>query len=449
MSRCRVLVFTLIFSLCCSFSSWAVDYSQLYDGNGFAKQIDTYSVLSLSASNAARTLESNGDVVVRSSVGSVSNTVDFSGATVGFWDASGTSIGYTYVSIGGTFSFTVPAGKSVKYFELQMNSHSLPTSGKFLYKIDFSSDLDYGGYSSFVLYMRWKSKNETYKSNFYTVPSSKYVQSSGDYYWSSNIDLQSNIDAFTSVSYLSTPLPAGSAIGGKFSCSFDRLSSSTTTDISSPGVAPSTDDIQSSISNTTSQIASSVNDVYDSIHDLMQHISNQLAALWDQLYNYMHVPTFNKLQEILQAIQAIQIKVNVDTSSVVDAINGTTDKVNSWGYSIRKSVENQISNDDKNTEDLKNGYDNSGMTADNDRLNSKISEYDDVENQLFDDAKDKIGNFAFENPLTQYTSVLSDISYFLSGIYTALGALNIPVGFSLTLTIALIFIGYYRFKGGA
>ena len=89
------------------------------------------------------------------------------------------------------------------------------------------------------------------------------------------------------------------------------------------------------------------------------------------------------------------------------------------------------------------------MKADNDRLNDKISQYDNVEDQLFDDAKDKIGNFTFDNSLTKYTDVLSDISYFLSGIYTALGALNIPVGFSLTLTIALVFIGYYRFKGGA
>ena len=89
------------------------------------------------------------------------------------------------------------------------------------------------------------------------------------------------------------------------------------------------------------------------------------------------------------------------------------------------------------------------MKADNDRLNDKISQYDIVEDQLFDDAKDKIGNFTFENPLSKYTAVLSDISYFLSGIYTALGALNIPIGFSLTLTIALIFIGYYRFKGGS
>lgn len=178
----------------------------------------------------------------------------------------------------------------------------------------------------------------------------------------------------------------------------------------------------------------------------MQHISNQLAALWDQMYNYMHVPTYNKLQEILQAIQAIQLKVNVDVSSVVDAVDNSANRITD---SVNSSINNQISNDNKNADDIKNGYDNSGMKADNDRLNDKISQYDNVEDQLFDDAKDKIGNFTFDNSLTKYTDVLSDISYFLSGIYTALGALNIPVGFSLTLTIALIFIGYYRFKGGS
>ena len=140
------------------------------------------------------------------------------------------------------------------------------------------------------------------------------------------------------------------------------------------------------------------------------------------------------------------MKVNVDGSSVVDAVDNSANRITD---SVNSSINNQISNDNKNADDIKNGYDNSGMKADNDRLNDKISQYDNVEDQLFDDAKDKIGNFTFDNSLTKYTDVLSDISYFLSGIYTALGALNIPVGFSLTLTIALIFIGYYRFKGGS
>lgn len=444
-SRFRVIAFTLIFSLCLSFSSWAVTDSILYDSDGFAKQVNTYKDLALSASNALRNKSWDDNVSVASSLGAVSNTVDFSGCYVLIRDRnSSDQIIYQNkvpVSVGGTFSWVVPSGQSATELVLFLHpTASLPVSGKYKLTYDFASDTSLDlSYST--IWMYWTSKNQTSQES-----SSRFIdwrQSSGDCQGSMIVDLQSNISQFT-ISLKFKQVSAGGAIGGKYSVNFTKSSSSA--DLVSPGTAPSSDDIQSGIASTTSQIASSVNDVYDSIHDLMQHISNQLAALWDQMYNYMHVPTYNKLQEILQAIQAIQLKVNVDVSSVVDAVDNSADRITD---SVNSSINNQITNDNKNADDIKNGYDNSGMKADNDRLNDKISQYDTVEDQLFDDAKDKIGNFTFENPLTKYTDVLSDISYFLSGIYTALGALNIPVGFSLTLTIALIFIGYYRFKGGS
>lgn len=441
-SRFRVLAVTLIFSLCFSFSSWAVTDSILYDSDGFAKQVNTYKDLALSASNALRNKSWDDNVSVASSLGTVSNTVDFSGCVVQM-QLDGQYVSPTVpVSIGGTFSYIVPAGKTLTGFALNLHpTASLPVNGNYRVGFDFASDssLEYSRVSSWML---WKSKNQESKSASYNITS--FSQSSGDILGYYTLSLQTNISAFTLSFALKDPVPSGGAVGGKFSINFSSTQFST--DFESPGSAPSDTDIQSGIASTTSQIASSVNDVYDSIHDLMQHISNQLAALWDQMYNYMHVPTYNKLQEILQAIQAIQLKVNVDVSSVADAVDNSADRITD---SVNSSINNQITNDNKNSEDLKNGYDNSGMKADNDRLNDKISQYDDVEDQLFNDAKDKIGNFTFENPLTKYTDVLSDISYFLSGIYTALGALNIPVGFSLTLTIALIFIGYYRFKGGS
>lgn len=443
-SRFRVLAVTLIFSLCFSFSSWAVTDSVLYDSDGFAKHVNTYKDLALSASNALKAKSWDDNVSVASSVATVNNTVDFSGCFVSLRSSNwGVNVP---LSVAGTFSYVLPAGATVTDMVLWLHtSASLPNSGKYRVQVDFASDSSLE-YRDIYNWMRWNSKNQSSRENTYAIPSNYMRQSSGDVYFAYDLSLQSNLDCFTYGFGLKDSLSGGSAIGGKFSINFTAISSSSSTNVSSPGTAPSNTDIQSGIASTTSQIASSVNDVYDSIHDLMQHISNQLAALWDQMYNYMHVPTYNKLQEILQAIQAIQVKVNVDVSSVVDAVDNSADRITD---SVNSSINNQITNDNKNADDIKNGYDNSGMKADNDRLNDKISQYDNVEDQLFDDAKDKIGNFTFNNPLTKYTVVLSDISYFLSGIYTALGALNIPVGFSLTLTIALIFIGYYRFKGGS
>ena len=445
MSRFRVLVFTLIFSLCLSFSSWAVTDSVLYDSDGYAKQVNTYKDLALSASNALRSPSWDDNVSVASSVGSVSNTVDFSGCYVTFRFDDGSESTHVPLSLGGTFSYVVPSGRSVNSMILWLHtSASLPNTGKYLVQCDFASDTSIT-YNSVLNWMRWASKNQSFRDNAYMVPSNMIKQSSGDIYFKYTLSLVSNLDCFTFDYTFKESVNSGGAIGGRFAINFTS-SSVGTPNISSPGTAPSDTDIQSGIASTTTQIASSVNEVYESIQQLMQHISNQLAALWDQMYNYMHVPTYNKLQEILQAIQAIQVKVNVDVSSVVDAVDNSADRITN---SVNSSINSQITNDNKNADDLKNGYDNSGMKADNDRLNDKITQYDNVEDQLFDDAKDKIGNFAFENPLTKYTDVLSDISYFLTGIYTALGALNIPVGFSLTLTIALIFIGYYRFKGGS
>lgn len=446
MSRFRVLAVTLIFSLCISFSSWAVTDSILYDSDGFAKKVNTYKDLALSASNALKTKSWDDNVSAASSLGTVENTIDWSGAYVRLWyDSTWSSYSQVSVKSDGSFSFIVPSGKQVVSFELFLSNRNLPSVGKYKFTFDFASVASIEC-KDIGLQMHWRSSNQAQKSYVGSINKNFYRQSSGDVFGTFNLDLKSNIYEFKMNYILSDPVSSGGAVGGKFSYNFDGISSSSSTNVSSPGVAPSDTDIQSGIASTTSQIASSVNDVYDSIHDLMQHISNQLAALWDQMYNYMHVPTYNKLQEILQAIQAIQLKVNVDVSSVVDSVDNSADRITD---SVNSSINNQITNDNKNADDIKNGYDNSGMKADNDRLNDKISQYDNVEDQLFDDAKNKIGNFTFENPLTKYTDVLSDISYFLSGIYTALGALNIPVGFSLTLTIALIFIGYYRFKGGA
>lgn len=445
-SRFRVLAVTLIFSLCLSFSSWAVTDSILYDSDGFAKQVNTYKDLALSASNAIRNKSWDDNVSVASSVATVNNTVDFSGCFVEirYKNSSG---GHSYVhqvplSIGGTFSYIVPSGEKANELIFWLHpTASLPSVGKYKMTFDFASDTDLS-YDGCGIWSSWTAKNQEGKS--YGSPFPNMRVNSGDISASMVLSIQSNVKNFALNLYLKDAVSSGGAIGGKMSINFSQ--STSTPDYTTPGTAPSDTDIQSGIASTTSQIASSVNDVYDSIHDLMQHISNQLAALWDQMYNYMHVPTYNKLQEILQAIQAIQLKVNVDVSSVVDAVDNSADRITD---SVNSSINNQITNDNKNADDIKNGYDNSGMKVDNDRLNDKISQYDNVEDQLFDDAKNKIGNFTFENPLTKYTDVLSDISYFLSGIYTALGALNIPVGFSLTLTIALIFIGYYRFKGGS
>lgn len=305
--------------------------AELYTPDGFAKQIDTYKDLALSASNAIRNKSWDDNVSVASSVGSVTNTVDFSGCFVVLrnWNASLNKYDFEVqvpVSLGGTFSYVVPSGKEVGEIVLFLHpSASLPVAGQYKVQVDFASDSSLE-YTSKGIYnwMRWSSKNQTALDTTYT-PS--FIQSSGDVFFTYNISLASNVSQFTYGFPIKNHVVGGGAIGGRFSINFSKLSSGSAVNVTSPGQAPSDTDIQSGIASTTTQIASSVNEVYESIQQLMQHISNQLAALWDQIYNYCHVPTYNKLQEILLSIQ--NISMGSDLQKIADQIsNSTTEQTN-------------------------------------------------------------------------------------------------------------------------
>lgn len=314
--------------------------AELYTPDGFAKQIDTYKDLALSASNAIKSKSWDDNVSVASSVGSVTNTVDFSGCYVSFRFDSGSESDHIPLSLGGTFSYVVPSGQSVNSMILWFHtSASLPNTGKYLVQCDFASDTSIV-YKSVSNWMRWISKNQSNQESVYTVPSNMIKQSSGDIYFKYTLSLASNLEAFTFDYGFKESVGSGGAIGGRFAVNF--TSSSGTPNISSPGTAPSNTDIQSGIASTTTQIASSVNEVYESIQQLMQHISNQLAALWDQMYNYMHVPTYNKLQEILLSIQ--NISMGSDLQKIADQISNSTSEQTS----------DLITNENARTDDIIN-----------------------------------------------------------------------------------------------
>lgn len=314
--------------------------AELYTSDGFAKQIDTYKDLALSASNAIRNKSWDDNVSVASSVATVNNTVDFSGCYVTFRFDDGSESVRVPLSLGGTFSYVVPSGRSVNSMILWLHtSASLPNSGKYLVQCDFASDTSIT-YNSVLNWMRWTSKNQSSRENAYTVPSNMVKQSSGDIYFKYTLSLVSNLDCFTFDYAFKESVNSGGAIGGRFAIDF--TSSSGTPNISSPGTAPSNTDIQSGIASTTTQIASSVNEVYESIQQLMQHISNQLAALWDQMYNYMHVPTYNKLQEILLSIK--NISMGSDLQKIADQISNTT----------TEQTSDLIANEDARTDDIIN-----------------------------------------------------------------------------------------------
>lgn len=311
--------------LCVSCSSTPAMAAELYTSDGFAKQIDTYKDLALSSSNAIKSklsslFNSDDNISVASSVGSVTNTISYASARMSFFSDTG-YVGSTSVKSDGSFSYIVPSGYTVKRFELVLRSSSLPSIGKYRVSVDFSSDTDLGTYSNFYWFYRWSSANQADR-DVLNGDFTNLRQSSGDYYYYFNLDLASSISWCAVASSLNAPVSSGGAIGGKYSISFSELSSSASTNVTTPGTAPSDTDIQSGIASSTSQIASSTNQIYESIIALTQHISDQLAALWDQMYNFMHVPTYNKLQEILLSIQ--NISMGSDLQKIADQISNST-----------------------------------------------------------------------------------------------------------------------------
>lgn len=342
-------------------------------------------------------------------------------------------------------------------------THSLPTPpGNYKLEIDFSSDISFE--ASLVSYFSstYQYGNSILKTSEIAPNSRRFAH--GDSYacWDS-LSIRSSYNmarcllAFNDQTTLRN-------LAGWLSVRFVPVAEPGT---ETAGPTVSQQDYQSGVSDSLNNIGSGIGDINTGIGQLNQtmeyvsqsqdliikgidniilHISDQLYAFWDQLYNLIHVPTMAKLDQILQAIKDMDINVNVDLDELKSAISSAASKITGQ---IQSSINSQITNDDKNTDHLENGYDNSGILGDKGKLDGAITEYEKVEDQLISDAKDKIGKFEFDNPFEKYTGPLSDISYFLTGIYNGLQGFNIPVSFSLTLTIALVFIGYYRFKGGA
>lgn len=400
-----------------------------------------------------------------SSVGSVVNTVrgDLSASVFFYNPDTGKQEGY---SVPCTFrdnqyhiKTTLSNTGYITYMEIQVRGKALPPSGSYYVSFDFSSDFSYD-YHEFKY---WWTKYTNSASDVSDAILPSHRQLSGDLYSAPFLVNLTNVAAFNPVIVFKGDNVRN--ISGSFSLNFtpaasDPSAPSTGLDTSQQdyesGVSSSLSDIQSSVGNMSSDlseaaqsleyISQSQNLIIKGIDNIILHISDQLYAFWDQLYNLIHVPTMAMLDQILQAIKDMDINVNVDLDELKSAISSAASKITGQ---IQSSINSQITNDDKNTEHLENGYDNSGILGDKGKLDGAITEYEKVEDQLISDAKDKIGKFEFDNPFEKYTGPLSDISYFLTGIYNGLQGLNIPVSFSLTLTIALVFIGYYRFKGGA
>lgn len=454
----------------------AVSFADFKDG------LSAYSVAS--ASNAVIFAADDG-IMPMSSVGTVTNTISDARILFQLIDSEGketwsTFVKPSYVNNRWKFYYKAPDDCIICGIHFYINSVAVPfnalpsPAGTYNLSFDFSSDFSFELHPVADFFTVYRPSNASYQTSL--LPLAIRYESGDVYIAPTAISLRSSYD--NSRVRLHYNLSQGvREYGGSFAINFSLTSDS---GASTAGPNSSSGDYDSAISDSVGNISNSVgnmaSDIGDMASDMAQaaaelqyisnsqdliiqgidnvilHISDQLYAFWDQLFNLIHLPQMDMLGQILQAIKDVNIDVNVDLDELKSSINSMSqalqNKIQSQITNDNKNHKEQISNDNANHEDLVHGYDNTGMDSDKDKLDSAISEYEDAENALLEDATGHITSFEFEDYFTEITGPLSDISYFLQGIFVGLGAFNIPVSFSLALSIALILIGWYRFKGG-
>lgn len=364
----------------------------------------------------------------------ITNTIDYSDCTFGFnyTDMKGVTHwvreplnSQGYASIARPSDFVTS-----NRIELNLSAAALPPSGKYSMSVKFTSNT--GGFTyayGFVYTQRNYENTNIIKS---TDKVTDFTQSSGDFWYTTTLNL-STVDRVTVGAQIEKDLIP--PVGGYWKVEFTRLSSSANTDISSAGSDmsdPSQDTAQNTqqIADNTQAIVDGQDNIIETIKEQIEYITAQIEAFWNQLAGEF-TNLFNKMNE--------------QFDSLLSSLTDQTDQITG---SVDEAADDITSNADRNTNTITNGYDSSGLTGDQERLDQSLTDYAQQEEEVIDQVKENIQDFEYDNFFDKFTAPMADISYFLSGIYAGLKSLNIPIGFGLTLTIALLAIGYYRFKGG-
>lgn len=396
------------------------DASQVYDDslNTFQDSSEYASVFSL-------------DSLLYSDSTGVSNTVaDWSSVKVFVYGPDNylKLIGYVQNGNGvGVFGkeFDVPDGQAISGFILYCSRSAFPNSGKWKSQISVqtSANLQANGLYAFGYVER---TNATELGG--ELPQSSHDFITPDFYTATyNINNQSltNINYFFPYTF---PLYGHQSLNFTVACEYTNYESG---DINEP-VAPLPDvtEQNNTIIEQGQQQVEQGETIIELIKNTIQTISSQLTAFWNQLAGEF-TNLYNKMNQ--QHAEQLEADRN-NTEDIIAAEESNTTNI--------------INNNNANTDKLANGYDNSGMNSDNNRLNGSLTEYDQAEDNLMKDVNEGIGNIDFDFNFDSTLSVISTVSDFLQGIYERSGGFQIVINVCLILSLASCAVGLYRLKGG-
>lgn len=351
------------------------------------------------------------------------------------------------------FYANIPSGTYLAAIRLLIGQSLLPGAGTYTTTVrmtDMHLAISQAVYSASFQFVYGRSNIEPLYAPFKNIPTSYIFHDSSSgrvgfqdvpiIYQNSPIQMMVNFNVDYN-NYKFTQLQL-SGFGAFFS--FSNNSTDGITSTSDRVVPPSSSDIQQSISDSVgqipgelSQMSGQLDNIGNTLQEIVTTISNQLNALWNQLYNYIHVPHMAKLDEC--------------TTKIVDAIENIDVEFTDYSQKIIAN-DNKIAQEAEQAEqqrhdNLVNGYDTSKGNQLNNDLQNALTGYEQEEQELLDDVQGNIKKFVFPTFNDNVLNPIKDVASFLTVLYNGAGDFQQVILFSLTLTIALMCIGWYRFRG--
>ena len=459
-SRNYLKIFLLLFAFSLVFgviSNSLVSYAKVFD------------LMIGTGSNALMTMDlddSDYSIMPMSSIGTVVNTIS-SGSS--FWVSvlatNGTSTYYVipkYEFKDGRFYFKVGEPLDGYYFKrlnFNLSKGSLPAPGGYKVSLDYGSNFSHEyGWASL-----WSVKTIPNASDVSADLTLSFTQSSGDIYVA---PFELNLTGARQLSFIFGIRGTSTRnIDGSVAINFTSASVSSSAP-STAGTVTTTEDYQSDVSSSLSDLSSSVdsmtedlssaaesleyistsqNLIIQGIDNVIMHISDQLYAFWDQLYNLIHEPTMAKMDEIIEAINNMDLEIEVNLDGLKQSIDNMSTAVQNKLQSVQDGINNKLQSVQ---ETLTNGFNNSGINEDAAELDQSLQEYDEAEQNVLEHVNDSLNDFEFDGGFEEYANTIKVFSDFLQALYESSGGFKVVINLSLMLSIAGIVIGVYRFKQG-
>lgn len=379
-----------------------------------------------------------------SSVPTITNTINYDGAYIelAYYDMSSV-LHYTRFKVdsSGAFAFTKPDDYvKPQYLSIYLMAKSLPTSGSYKVMSTYKSNTGVTFSGSPWVHTSKAYNNANSASATFTLDNYIY-DLYGDAYTEFTVKLGSG-----NLSYFQIKMPCSEVsfqANGNIRVSFTRVSADTQVDGSSAGSDTYTSENASiDTATNTAEIASGVADVNDSLKEIIQTISNQLEALWDQMYNYIH------LEDMANADKNANNIINNQDENTNQLIENQDENTQDIIDSLGDNTTSIIQNNNENTNTIVNGYDSSSLDNSSNQLNDTLTQYDDIENSISESMGVYFDNFEYDNISGYPTGVLSSLLFFgnyLQSIFESIGNFNLPITLGLTLTFVLMLIGYFRY----